>query len=230
MTGRRPAGKTHPGPRRRCCHRRPPQAAASGGRVRKRRRQHGCVVVRVLGERHAGVVQPSTILLSLCTDSAQHRVGSIQPCGQTQMGRRGGSCRAIGIACRQRCGDDQGERAADPIDARPHRPDPCSRPREAGHQHEAPHRCVLRRRRDRCRVGRQHALHRHMPRVDKRLRQAAMYEIANRGQLAVETRRALHGAHGQLNRCTADAAKGCRRLAGCMSTRTLVPPSARLAV
>ncbi len=235
MAGRRPAGELHPGTRRRSCHGRPPQAAASGDcasrrRRRRRRRRHGCLVVRLLCECHADAVQPGTVLPSLCPDVAQHCVGSIQPRWQMQIGRHDRSRRAIGIACRQRCGDDQGKGAADPIDAGTHRPGPCGRPSQARQQHEAPHRCLALRRPAHCPGGRQHALHRRVPWVDKALRQAPMHEIANRGQLAVEARRALHGAHGQLNRCTADAAKGCRRLAGWTSIRTVALARARLAV
>lgn len=232
MAGRRPAGELHPGTRRRSCHGRPPHAAASGDCAsrRRRRRRHGCLVVRLLRERHADAVQPGTVLLSLWPDGAQHCVGSIQPRWQTQTGRHRRSRRAIGIACRQRCGDDQGKRAADAVDAGTHRPSPCGRPSEARRQYEAPHRCPALGRPAPCPGARQHVLHRRMPRVDKAFRQTPMHEIANRRQLAVEARRALHGAHGQLNRCTADAAKGCRRLAGWTSIRTVALPRARLAV
>lgn len=231
MAGRRPAGEMHPGTRRSSCHRRPPQATASGDCARKRRRcHHGCMVERLLCKCRAGAVQPGTILLWRCTDRAQHLAGSIQPCKNTQVSQQGGIRCGIDIACRQRCGDDQGKGAADAIDAGTHRPSPCGRPSEARRQHEAPHRCLALRRPAHCPCGRQHVLHRHMPWVDKALRQAPMHEIANRGQLAVEARRALHGAHGQLNRCTADAAKGCRRLAGWTSSRTVALPRARLAV
>ncbi len=231
MASRRPAGELNPRTRRSCCHGGPPQAAASGGGGGKQRRsQRRCRVAHVLGERHARVIQPGAILLSLCTDVAQHRIGGIQPCREMQMGRHGDTRHAIGITCRQRRGDDQGESATDAIDARAHRPGPGERASEARRQHETPDGWAAFGCSDRCPGSRQQALHCCVPWLDKGFRQAPMHEIADCRQLAVEARRALHGAHGQLNRCTADAANGCRRLAGCTSMRTAAPPSATLAV